>query len=371
MATTPIRPFQVESNGDRYAVHRKLAFDTLSFRVTTADSNGAFLAAEITHHAKAVLLDIYIAIRTSGSTSLRMNTLSRSATNGTCSNVAHFMTCAWSLIKKTIRGWIDHKDARQGAALAYYSVFSLGPVMVIAVAIAGVVFGRNAARGEIELQLTGLLGKAAATAVDAMVVGANKPQQGLIATCFGMAILLFTAVGVIVQLKDAFNTVWEVEAKTVSNLWQFIRTYLISIAAIISLGFLLLVSLVFTATLSVVGKYVDAQFPAATLQIFGSLISFIAATFVFAMMFKWLPDAQVCWSDVWLGAAITAALFELGKLLIGIYIGRQAFDSTYGAAASLVVLLIWIYYSAQILLFGAEFTHAYAVRRHETSIVAQ
>jgi membrane protein len=272
------------------------------------------------------------------------------------------MADIWILIKATAASWVHHKDACQGAALAYYSVFSLGPILVIAVAIAGYVFGQDAARGKVELQLAGLLGNVAATAVDAMLVGASKPQQGLVATCIGAGILLFTAVGVVVQLKDAFNTVWEVDAKRVSGLWQFFRTYLISIAAIISLGFLLLLSLVFTAALSIIDKYVDAQFPATTLQISGSLISFLAVTFVFALMFKLLPDAPVGWRDVWLGAAMTAALFEFGKLLIGIYIGRQAFDSTYGAAASLVVLLIWVYYSAQILLLGAEFTHAYATR---------
>src|SRR5580704_2835729 len=164
------------------------------------------------------------------------------------------MTHVWLLVKCAAQNWADHKDARQGAALAYYSVFSLGPVTVIAVAIAGLVFGRDAAIGEVELRLTGLVGNVAAKAVDAMVIGASRPQQGLVATAVGAGILLFTAVGVVVQLKDAFNIVWEVDAKRVSGLWQFIRTYLISIAAIISLGFLLLVSLVFTATLSVVGK---------------------------------------------------------------------------------------------------------------------
>jgi membrane protein len=133
----------------------------------------------------------------------------------------------------------------------------------------------------------------------------------------------------------------------------------------------LLVSLVFTAAISVIGKYVDAQFPATTMQISGSLVSFFAVAFVFAMMFKWLPDAPVNWRDVWLGATITAALFEFGKLLIGIYIGRQAFDSTYGAAASLVVLLIWVYYSAQILLLGAEFTHLYASRHGPAKVVVE
>jgi membrane protein len=243
--------------------------------------------------------------------------------------------------------------------------------MVIAVAVAGLVFGRDAARGEVEAQLTGLLGNVAATAVDAMLVGAGKPQQGLIATSLGAVILLFTAVGVVVQLKDAFNTVWEVDVKKVSGVWQFIRAYLVSVAAVISLGFLLLISLVFTAALAVIGKYFDAQFPATTLQLAGSLISFAAITFVFAMMFKWLPDAPIDWRDVWLGASITAALFEFGKLMIGIYIGRQAFDSTYGAAASLVVLLIWVYYSAQILLLGAEFTHVYATRYGRAKMLAK
>jgi membrane protein len=274
--------------------------------------------------------------------------------------VPHFLTTFWLLARDTAASWVDHKDSRQGAALAYYSVFSLGPVMVIAVAIAGLVFGKDAARGEVEAQLRGLLGDAAAKAVDAMLVGASAPQQGLIATAAGTVILLFTAVGVVIQLKDAFNTVWEVDAKKISGLWQFVRAYLVSVAAVITLGFLLLVSLVFTAALSVAGKYLGTQLPETALQVTGSLVSFVAITVLFAMMFKWLPDTPVDWRDVWLGAAITAALFETGKLLIGIYIGKQALDSTYGAAASLVVLLIWVYYSSQIVLLGAEFTHAYA-----------
>jgi len=274
--------------------------------------------------------------------------------------MTYFLTNFWLLTKQTAASWVDHKDARQGAALAYYSVFSLGPVMVIAVAIAGLVFGEDAARGEVELQLQGLLGDAAAKAIDAMLVGASAPQQGAIATVVGTVILLFTAIGVVVQLKDAFNTVWEVDAKKISGVWQFIRAYLVSVAAVISLGFLLLISLLFTAALSAAGKYFGAQLPETMLQIAGSLVSFAAITVLFAMMFKWLPDTPVDWRDVWLGAAITAALFEIGKLLIGIYIGKQALDSTYGATASLVVLLIWVYYSSQIVLLGAEFTHVYA-----------
>jgi membrane protein len=274
-----------------------------------------------------------------------------------------FMTKFWDLIKETATSWSDHKDARAGAALAYYSVFSIGPLMVIAVAIAGLVFGQAAARGEVEAQLSGMFGDATAKAIDTLIAGARRPQQGIIATCLGMTILVFTALGVVVQLKDAFNTVWEVDAKKISGIWQFIRSYLVSLAAIISLGFLLLISLVFTAVLSAAGKYVSAQLPETTWQLAGSMVSFGIITSLFAMMFKWLPDTSVWWRDVWLGAAITAALFELGKFLIGIYIGKEALDSTYGAAASLVVVLIWVYYSSQIVLLGAEFTHVYACRR--------
>ncbi len=200
--------------------------------------------------------------------------------------------------------------------------------MVIAVAIAGLVFGEEAARGGIELQLRGLLGDAAAKAVDAMLAGARKPQQGAVATVIGIAFLLFAAVGVVVQLKDAFNTVWEVDARKISGAWQFVRAYLVSLAAVLALGFLLMVSLLFTAALSAIGKYVSADLPQVSLQIGGSLTSFIAVTVMFAMMFKWLPDAPVAWREVWPGAALTAALFEIGKLLIGLYIGSHALDSS-------------------------------------------
>jgi membrane protein len=272
------------------------------------------------------------------------------------------MRSAWLLIKATFENWVAHNDATQGAALAYYSIFSVGPLLVIAIAIAGLAFGQEAARGEVQGQLSGLLGQSGATAVDAMLAGANQPEQGMLATVIGTAVLLFTALGVVVQLKSAFNSVWEVDERQISGLWQFIRAYLVSLATVIGLGFLLLVSLLFTTALSAAGQYLGGQLPQTTLQIAGSLISFAAITAMFAAMFKWLPDTVVEWRDVWLGAAITAALFELGKLLIGIYIGRLALASTYGAAASLVILLIWVYYTSQIVLLGAEFTHCYASR---------
>ena len=217
-----------------------------------------------------------------------------------------------------------------------------------------------------------MVGQPAAAAIDSMLASANKPQQGLLATAIGTAVLLFSALGVVVQLKDAFNTVWEVDEKKIGGVWQFIRTYLISLAAVIGVGFLLLISLSFTTGLSAAGQYLGAELPQTVLQVAGSLISFAAITAMFAVMFKLLPDTEVEWRDVWLGAAITAALFELGKLLIGIYVGKLALASTYGAAASLVILLIWVYYSAQIVLLGAEFTHCYAsrYRRHEAAAPA-
>ena len=277
------------------------------------------------------------------------------------------MRNAWLLINTTIEKWIEHKDARLGAALAYYSVFSIGPLLVIAIGIAGLAFGQDAARGEVQGQLSAVLGQNAASAIDSMLAGANKPQQGILATAIGFAVLLFSALGVVVQLKDAFNTVWEVDEKNISGVWLFIRTYLISMAMVFGLGFLVLISFAFTTGLSAAVQILGAQLPQTAMQAGGSLISFAAITAMFAVMFKWLPDTDVEWRDVWLGAAITAALFELGKFVIGFYVGKLALASTYGAAASLVILLIWVYYTSQIVLLGAEFTHCYArhYRRRE------
>ena len=267
------------------------------------------------------------------------------------------------VLKETLSSWSNHKCSAFGAALAYYSIFSFGPLMLIATVIAGVVFGTDAARGAISGQVQGLLGDSGAQAVQALLNGADHPYQGLLATIFGVGTLLFAAVSVVVQLKTALNTVWECDTTQQGGWWDLIRSYLVSLAGVVSLGFLLLVSLLFTAAISAVGKYFGSYLPEPTFQILGSVLSFLFITVLFAMMFKWLPDTHVHWRDVWLGAVLTAALFEGGKFLIGYYVGKLALQSTYGAAASLVMLLIWVYYSAQIVLLGAEFTHVYA-RRH-------
>ncbi len=267
------------------------------------------------------------------------------------------------MLKETLSNWSNHKCSTFGAALAYYSIFSFGPLMLIATVIAGMVFGTDAARGEITGQVRKLLGDSGGQALQALLNGADHPYQGLLATIFGVGTLLFAAMSVVVQLKTALNTIWECDAAAQGNWWDLVRSYLVSLAGVLSLGFLLLVSLILTTALSTVGKYFGSYLPEPTLQVVGSGVSFVVITLLFAMMFKWLPDAPVYWRDVWLGAALTAALFEAGKFLIGYYVGKLALQSTYGAAASLVMLLIWVYYSAQIVLLGAEFTHVYA-RRH-------
>lgn len=272
------------------------------------------------------------------------------------------MSVWWKLLRETVSRWSEHKDARLGAALAYYSVFSLGPLIVIAISIAGLAFGGEAVQGQVLDSLRTLLGETGTQAVESMLKGADRPYEGIVTTIVGVGTLLFAAIGVVVQLKDALNTVWEVETPPGSGIWRFARTYILSLAGVLALGFLLLVSMLLTAALSAAGKYVAPYLPEAALQMAGFAASFAVISLLFAMMFKWLPDAEVGWRDVWLGAILTAALFEVGKFLIGLYIGKQGLESTYGAAASIVVVLIWVYYSAQLVLMGAEFTNAYARR---------
>jgi len=264
---------------------------------------------------------------------------------------------------------MSHKDARLGAALAYYSIFSLGPIVVIAITIAGIFFGDELVRSEVGNSIKGLLGETGAQAVNTMLTGSNsRADKGLIPTLIGVGALIFAAIGVVVQLKDALNTVWEVEASKETGVWHFVRTYILSVAAVVTVGFLLLVSLMLTAALAAIEKYFASSIPEGLLQPVGSGVSFSVIAVLFAMMFKWLPDADVEWRDVWLGAVITGLLFEAGKFLIGLYIGKQGLESTFGAAASLVVVLIWVYYTAQIVLMGAEFTRAHARQRRPEAI---
>jgi membrane protein len=269
----------------------------------------------------------------------------------------------WDLTKSAGLQWMEHKDARLGAALAYYSVFSIGPLIVIAIAVAGLLFGQDAVRGEVIGALKGLLGDTGAQAINAMLADASQPREGIVATIIGVSTLIFAAIGVVVQLKDALNTVWAVDTPPGTGIWGFMRAYVLSFAGVLALGFLLLISMLVTTALAAGGKYFAPYLPEAALQLISVVVSFGVISLLFAMMFKWLPDAKISWHDVWIGAIATAALFETGKFLIGLYIGKQGLESTYGAAASIVIVLIWVYYSAQIVLLGAEFTNVYARNR--------
>lgn len=269
------------------------------------------------------------------------------------------------LFKETFKEFGEDKAPRLGAALAYYTIFSIAPLLLIAIAVAGMVFGDEAARGGITKELGNVMGPQGAKAVEEMVANASKPRAGAIATILGVITLLFGASGVFGQLKDALNTIWNVEEKPSGGIMGFIRQRFLSMTMVMGVAFLLLVSLVLDAAISGMNTYLDKMVPGGSVlvQALQLVISFAVVTVSFAMIFKYLPDVRIAWRDVWLGAAFTAFLFVLGKFGLGIYIARAAPGSSFGAAGALIILLIWIYWSAQILFFGAEYTQVYA-RRH-------
>jgi membrane protein len=270
----------------------------------------------------------------------------------------------WSIVRTATSEWFRHRSARLGAALAYYSVFSLGPLLLIVVGVAGLFFGQDAVRQSLTGQFRELLGETGSQAVETMLRGAGSRQTGMLSAIVGAILLIVAALGVVVQLKDALNAIWEVEENTESGWWAYLRTYLVSLAGVLALGFLLAVSLIFSAGLAAFSAWLGVS---AGENIFWQAVNFVVSLVVlgalFALLFRFFPDTRVEWAEVWPSALATALLFNLGKLAISWYIGAQGLESTYGGAASIVVLLIWVYYSAQILLFGAELSHAHASRR--------
>lgn len=272
----------------------------------------------------------------------------------------------WSLLKQSFAEWQRDKVARLAAALAYYTAFALAPVLVIVIAIASFLFEQSTVQGRIIDQLQSLLGKDGAEMVREMLVSAqSQDSNSFLATVVGVALLILGASGLFIQLQDALNTVWNVEARTDQGIWRLIRDRLLSFGMVLVIGFLLMVSLLLSAALTAVSGLVGSGgLPGLDVvwQIANAILSFGIITLLFGLIYKILPDAKIGWSDVWIGAAITALLFTIGKWLIGLYIGNSSAASAYGAAGSFVVLLLWIYYSAQILLFGAEFTQVYANR---------
>lgn len=267
------------------------------------------------------------------------------------------------LLKETGAEWLADKAPRLGAALAYYTVFSVAPLIIIAITIAGLVFAD--AQQQIVAQVQGLVGEQSAEAIQSMIKAAQKPAQSTIATLLGFATLIFGAAGVFVQLKDALNTIWNVKESSASGIVAFLKKYFLSFSMVLGIGFLLLVSLLLEAGVAVASNFVLGYLPAmgTLMKIVAMLVSFATVTFLFALLFKFLPDVRIAWHDVWIGAVLTSALFVAGKFGLGIYLGKMAAASAYGAAGSLVIVLLWVYYSAQILFFGAEFTQVYA-RRH-------
>jgi membrane protein len=270
---------------------------------------------------------------------------------------------SWPVIKQTFSEWSSDKCPRLGAALSYYTVFSIAPVLIVAIAIAGLFLGREAAQGEIVQELSGLVGTDAARMLQSAIAKAGQSRHGR-AAVIGVATLLLGATGVMIELQDALNTVWKVLPKPGGGVKRFVRVRIMALALVLSLGFLLLVSLVMSAGLEGfvqwAGGYLPKWIALGYVLNYGVSIGVIAL--FFALLFKVLPDAKVAWKDVWIGAFTTSVLFHIGKYLIALYIGRASVASTFGAAGSLAVLLVWIYYSSQILLMGAELTRAYANR---------
>jgi membrane protein len=271
-------------------------------------------------------------------------------------------TDLWGLLRESVSRWVDDFAPSMGAALSYYTIFSIAPLLLIAIAIAGMVFGKEAAQHEITGQLQGLLGASAAKAIEEMIKNAAKPKAGTIATIVGVVTLIFGASGVFTQLKDALNTIWNVPEKKSSGILGMIKDKFLSISMVFGVGFLLLVSLVLDAALSAMGKFAQNLLPGGegVWQALQLGVSFLVVLVLFALIFRYLPDTKVEWRDVWLGAIATAGLFVIGKFALSLYLGKAAVGSSYGAAGSLIVLLVWIYWSAQILFFGAEFTQVYA-----------
>lgn len=270
---------------------------------------------------------------------------------------------AWGLLVQTAKSWLSDYAPSMGAALAYYTLFSLAPLMLIVIAVAGLLFGEDAARGEIATQLRALMGDGGARAVQDLLASVRQPTEGSLATALGVVLLFFGATTVFAELQDALDRIWRVPLRQRASGWlSLVRARLLSFGMILAIGFLLMVSLVFSAALATVGRLAEPVFGAwyVLATITNSAVAFAMVATMFALIYKVMPRARVEWKDVWIGALFTAMLFGFGKFLIGLYIGRSGIVTGFGAAGSLVVILLWVYYSAQIFLIGAEFTWAYA-----------
>lgn len=274
------------------------------------------------------------------------------------------------LLKETFHEWNQDKASRLAAALAYYTIFSIAPLLMIAIAVAGAVFGEEAARGEIVTQIQDLVGEAGATVVQTALANVNQTKTGIVGTCIGVVTLLLGATGLFGEMQDALNTIWAVAPKPGQGIWVLIRRRLISFSMVLGIGILLLLSIFLSTALAAFSSFMNSWIPglATGLSILNFVVSFGLMTLLFAMIYVILPDVKIAWKDVLVGAATTAFLFTIGRTLLSMYLGSAAVSSTFGAASSLAVLLVWIYYSAQVFFLGAEFTQVYA-RRYGSEFV--
>ena len=269
----------------------------------------------------------------------------------------------FDLCRKAATAWVDDFAPSMGAAISYYTMFSLAPLLVIVIAIAGALFGREAVQGEIVGQLTGLIGREGAIAIQGLVRSASEPSKGLVAGLISVGVLLVGATTVFAELQSALDRIWHVPEKDKpTGIWALLRARVLSFGLILGLAFLLMVSLSVSAVLAAVGSWAGGLMPGSELllQLLNIAVSLSVSTLLFAMIFKFMPTVPIAWHDVWIGAVVTAVLFEIGKALIGLYLGKSGVSESFAAAGSLVVVLAWVYYAAQIFLLGAEFTKVYA-----------
>ena len=268
-----------------------------------------------------------------------------------------------NLAKRAANGWVDDKASSMGAAIAYYSILSLAPLLLIVITVAGLIFGEEAARGALFGELSELLGDNGAAAVQAILKSASGLSGGIVSIAVGVLTLFIGATTVFAELQSDLDRIWKVPAPKGGGAMRFVRTRLLSFGVIIGVGFLLIVSLVASAAIAAVGHIWDRWLIGAEtlLQVLNFAVGFGVITALFALIYKLLPSVRIPWSDVWTGSAATSLLFAIGKFLIGLYLGKAAISSSFGAAGTLVVVIVWVYYSAQIFLFGAEFTYQYAL----------
>lgn len=273
----------------------------------------------------------------------------------------HFL----ALFGRAIKAWQTDNAPRLGAALAYYTLFAIAPVLIVAIAIAGLIFGEEAVRGQIVDQIDGLIGRDGAEAVQGLLERASRPKEGRIAATLGSFTFIIAASGAFLELQSALNTIWRVKPKAGEFFKSFLTKRLRSFGLVVSIGFLLVVSLAFSAALSAFGAWLNRMAPGAPtlLTILNHVVSVAVTAALFAALYRLLPDVQLRWRDVAIGGLVTAILFAIGKELIGLYLGRSTTASTFGAAGSIVILMIWVYYSAQIVLLGAEYTRMYTEHR--------